>query len=51
MFVNSVGNDSGGNENLYSNWDDYGNRTKITRNENGNGNYLILLGRNVSSTN
>jgi len=51
VFVNSVGNDSGGNENLYSNWDDYGNRTKITRNENGNGNYLILLGRNVSSTN
>jgi len=49
VFVKSVGNDSGGNENLYSNWDGYGNKTKITRNENGNGNYLIVTGRNGST--
>jgi len=30
---------------LYSNWDDYGNRTKITRNENGNENYLIVISK------
>lgn len=35
VFVNSFGNESGGNENLYSNWDGYGNKRKITRTRTG----------------
>lgn len=41
MFVNSAGNATGGNGNMYSHLNGIGNKSGITGNENGNGNYPI----------